>query len=101
MKRKIWGLTAVVLAISLSAFSALHKKDDGKFAQYYWFPLAPDSGVPEYSNILLYQSGDPTECGNFAPVNYCEGAFTSYTGSYPTYNAAGLEVMIHYPLVFY
>lgn len=101
MKRKIWGLTAVVLAISLSAFSALHKKDSGKFGEFYWFPLDPGTGLPTYSNILLYQTGDPAFCGNFAPVNYCEGAFTSWTGSFPVYRAAGIEAIVHYPLVFY
>src|ERR1700753_602260 len=95
MKRKIWGLTAIVLALSLSAFTTIHKREsEKKRGQFYWFPL-DSSGNPLYTNTLIYQSWDPAYCGHFA-VNYCEAAFSSYTGSAPTYMPAGNEAIIDF-----
>ena len=95
MKRKIWGLTAIVLALSLSAFTTIHKREsEKKRGQFYWFPLN-SAGQGLYTNILIYQSSDPTWCGQFA-VDYCEAAYTSYTGSAPTYMPAGTEAVIDF-----
>jgi len=95
MKRKIWGLAAIVLALSLSAYT--NKPADKKMASYYWFRLDASSGTPEPSSVLIFQSFDPNLCAFFAFGPYCEGAFTSYTGTGPYY-AAGMEVLIHFEL---
>jgi hypothetical protein len=98
MKRKIWGLSAVVLALSLSAFTAFRpEKNTGG---YYWFPLDSYSGMPRSVNTLIYQPSDPYYCANWAPGGYCVGAFTSYSGTSAPYSAAGLEELIHYSLFF-
>ncbi len=95
MKRKIPGLLAVVLALSLSAFTNLHEK---KATGYYWFPLNPYSGAPQSVNTLVYLPYDPYLCTNWAPGGYCSGAFTSYSGTQAPYTAAGTEILVHFSL---
>jgi len=93
MKRKIWGLIAVALALSLSAFTSF--RPERKTGSYYWFALDSFSGMPLTTSTLIYQPADPYNCANWGPYGYCVGAFTSYTGSSGAYEAAGVEVMIH------
>jgi hypothetical protein len=93
MKRKIIGLAAIVLALSLSAFNA--RPAEKKFASYWWFPLNP-VGQPQCVTQLIYQPGDPQNCTNWAWGGYCEGAFDSYSGSYGNYCASGFEVGVDY-----
>ena len=95
MKRKILSLTAIVLAISLSAFTV--RSTGAKLPQYYWFPL-DGWGSPVSVPKLVYQSFDPYLCTNWALGDYCAGAFTSYYGSSGAYFAQGVEVVIHYHL---
>jgi hypothetical protein len=94
MKRKILGLMAIVLALSLSAFNAGPKYKN--FYAYWWFPLDPASGEPHTVSTLVYQSFDPYDCTNWYWGAYCEGAFTSYGGSYGNYYAAGDEVLLDF-----
>jgi hypothetical protein len=98
MKRKFFGLAAVVLALSLSAFT-LPKRHNAKFGNYYWFPL-DSGGVPLPASVLYYQSWDPSGCTFLGEGGYCEGAFTSYAlnpaGGQVPYSAAGFWVTIDY-----
>lgn len=93
MKRKIIGLAAIVLALSLSAFNA--RPSEKKSPSYWWFPL---NGVGQAQCIshLVYQPGDPCNCTNWAWGPYCEGAFDSYSGSYGNYCADGYEVAVDF-----
>ena len=93
MKSKIPGLLAVVLALSLSAFTSMHEK---KVTGYYWFPLNAYSGSPQPVTTLVYLPSDPYNCTNWAPGGYCSGAFTSYTQVGSSYVAAGVEMLVHY-----
>ncbi|HWK03181.1 MAG TPA: hypothetical protein VNS58_06100 [Puia sp.] len=96
MKSKIWGLAAVVLALTLSAFTAT--RPEKKASGYFWFPLNPYSGTPQTVTTLVYQPYDPYFCTNWAPGGYCSGAFTSYSGTSAPYSAAGAEVLVHFSL---
>lgn len=96
MKRKIWGLTAIVLALSLSAFTAA--RPEKKVGGYYWFPLNSFSGAPQTVNTLVYLPADPYSCTNWAPGAYCSGAFTSYSGTRAPYSAAGYEMLVHFSM---
>jgi len=95
MKRNILGLTAVVLALALSAFVS-HSPKNGN--GYYWFPLDPASGTPNMVNTLVYLPSDPYACTNWAPGGYCSGAFTSYSGTHAPYAAAGSELLVHFSM---
>jgi hypothetical protein len=99
MKRKIWGLTAVVLALSLSAFTSI--RSEKKYTSYYWFPLNSYSGVPQTVNTLVYLPSDPYYCTNWAPGGYCAGAFTGYSGTHAPYSASGIEVSVDFSLYEY
>ena len=98
MKRKILGLTAVVLALSLSSFVARPKSSKG--GQYYWFPLYNGTNWPMIVQHLVYQSGDPYFCAPWAWGDYCSAAYTSYT-VYPGggYQAAGFLIVIDYDIL--
>jgi len=95
MKRNILGLTAVVLALTLSAFVS-HSPKQGN--GYYWFPLDPASGTPKMVTTLVYLPADPYACSNWAPGGYCSGAFTSYSGTHAPYAAAGSELLVHFSM---
>jgi hypothetical protein len=99
MKRKIWGLAAVVLALSLSAFTSFgpEKKATG----YYWFPLDRASGVPQTVNTLVFLPTDPYYCTSWAPGPYCSGGFTGYSGTHAPYSASGFEVYVDFSLYVY
>lgn len=97
MKKKVIGLTAITLALCLSAFT-LQKKE--AVAQYYWFPLDPSTGWPMSTMHLVFQSSDPAFCGNFGLEPYCNGAFTGYTTSGPYYYSAGFEVIVDHQFPF-
>jgi hypothetical protein len=94
MKRKILGLTAIVLALSLSAFNAgpVYKK----LPSYWWFPLDVASGEPHSVPDLIYQSFDPQDCTNWYWGGYCEGAYNSYTGNPGEYWPWGTNVEIDF-----
>ena len=92
MKRKIWGLAAIVLALSLSAYT--NKPVEKKAGAFYWFPLDPGTGDPQPVNMLYYQSFDPAGCVFLGLGDWCTAAFTSYSGTGPYY-AAGMEAIIH------
>ncbi|HEV3412837.1 MAG TPA: hypothetical protein VG101_10175 [Puia sp.] len=99
-KRRLIGLAAVTVAIWLSSFNL---RQNNHLAQYYWFNLDPGTGFAEPMNILLYQSGCPTYCGNFSFMPFCMGGYTGYTGTGPYY-ATGIEVWVehdypHFPLL--
>ena len=94
MKRKIPGLLAIVLAVSLSAFTSFHKKE---MSGYYWFPL-DGSGAPKQVNVLVFSPVDPYLCTVWAPGSYCSGGFTSYSGTQAPYSAAGVEAVVHFNL---
>jgi hypothetical protein len=96
MKRKIIGLTAIVLALSLSAFNT--RPAEKNSPSYWWFPLDGTSGQAQCISELIYQPGDPQNCLNWAWGGYCEGAFNSYSGSYGNYCASGFEVAIDYEI---
>lgn len=96
MKKKIFYVLVVALAITLSSFT-LSKKS--AYGNYYWFPLEGSTGFPITINHLVYQPYDPALCLNWGLGDYCSGAFLSYTGSGP-YTAAGMEVMIDYNVLF-
>lgn len=101
MKRKIVSLAVLVLAVSLSAFTAVHKKEkDLRFAQYYWFPLDGCALCTQSVQNLVYQSGDPALCLNIAPILFCSSAWTSFTGYQGDYQAAGMETIIDYNGLF-
>lgn len=91
MKRKILGLAAIILALSLSAFNAgpVYKK----LPSYFWFPLLSWDGEPCVVQTLVYQPNDPYNCASWAWGDYCSGAWTSYSGTYGSYFPAGDEVM--------
>lgn len=95
MKSKIPGFLAVVLALSLSAFTSFHTKPS---AGYYWFPLNSYSGAPQPVSTLTYLTYDPYYCTNWAPGGYCSGAFTSYSGASGSYTAAGTEMLVHFSM---
>jgi len=97
MKRKILGLTAVVLALSLSSF--VERPKSSKFGQYYWFPLDNGTGWPLVVSHLVYQSYDPYLCTNWAWGDYCAAAYTSYTGSSGSYSAAGFLIVVDYHIL--
>jgi len=97
MKRKIPGLLAVVLALSLSAFTNHQKKE---MTGYYWFPLDPTLGTPKPVSTLVYLGTDPYLCTNWAPGGYCSGGFTSYGRSGGYYVAAGTQVVLHFSLYY-
>lgn len=94
MKKKIFYVGVIAVAMSLSAFSVVKKV---AFAQYYWFPL-DGTGVPLTVNnpTVIYMSGDPYNCLNWGLGDYCSGAFTSYSGTSAPYRAAGVEVMVDF-----
>ena len=93
MKSKIPGFLAVVLALSLSAFTSIHQKEA---TGYYWFPLDASSGDPLPVSSLNYQTYDPYFCTNWAPGGYCSGAYTSYTRSGNTYYASDVQMLVHF-----
>jgi hypothetical protein len=97
MKSKIPGLLAVVLALSLSAFTTMRKTT---YTSYYWFPLNSYSGNPQPVNNLVYLPSDPYNCTNWAPGGYCSGAFTGYTLVGSSYVAAGTEMLVHYSMFY-
>jgi hypothetical protein len=94
MKKRIFYVGVIAVAMSLSAFSVVKK---ASVAQYYWFPLMT-TGVPYTINnpMVVYMSGDPANCLNWGLGDYCSGAFTSYSGSSAPYSAAGMEVMVDF-----
>ncbi|HEX9513936.1 MAG TPA: hypothetical protein VF939_25770 [Puia sp.] len=93
MKKKIFYVMVVALAITLSSFS-LSKKS--AYGNYYWFPLELGSGHPLTVNHLVYQSFDPYQCLNWGMGGYCSGAFLSYSGTCAPYSAAGMEVLVDF-----
>ncbi|HEY4064980.1 MAG TPA: hypothetical protein VGM30_23915 [Puia sp.] len=96
MKRKILGIAAIVLAVSLSAFNAA---PNGKsYFAYWWFPLNIGTGTPGTVTNLVYQSFDPYSCYNWAWGGYCSGGFNSYGGTFGSYYAAGDEILLDYHL---
>jgi hypothetical protein len=95
MKAKIWALAAIVLALSLSAFTARQETHQAK-GNLYWFPLDPSSGRPLAVQTLVYQSYDPYECSSWGAYDYCAGGYTSYTTNGSLYVAQGFEVLLHY-----
>jgi len=97
MKSKIPGLLAIVLALSLSAFTTLHKK---AATGYYWFPLDASSGAPKPVTTLVYLGSDPYLCTNWAPGGYCSGGFTSYGRSGSYYVAAGTQIIVHFSMFY-
>lgn len=92
MKSKIPGFLAVVLALSLSAFTSMHKPTTA----YYWFPLNSATGNPQPVSTLVYLGYDPYFCSNWAPGGYCSGAFTGYARSGSNYIAGGTEILVHF-----
>lgn len=89
MKKYLSGLLAVILAVSASAFT---KIETNKKTSYYWFPLNATTGAPQSVSSLVFQAGDPQNCDLSKPLNpYCEGAYTSFSGSGP-YTAAGTNI---------
>jgi len=94
MKSKVPGLMAIVLAVSLSAFTSHQEK---KMTGYYWFPLDA-VGAPQQVNTLMYSSADPYLCTVWAPGGYCSAAFTSYSGTQAPYSAAGVKAVVHFSL---
>ena len=94
MKRKILGLLAIVLALSLSAFNA--KPAEKKFANYFWFALDVASGEAHSAPTLIYQSFDPQLCASWYWGGYCEGAYTSFTGNYGEYWPWGTMVQVDF-----
>lgn len=85
MKKAIYGLAAIVIAVAAFAFTNVEKR-----VNYYWFPLNETSGAAQtLSSLPTYQASDPTGCND---VNkYCEGGFTSYSYNSQTgiYSAVG------------
>ena len=94
MKRKILGLMAIVLALSLSAFNA--RPVYQKFVSYWWFPQDAATGEVHSVPTLIYQSFDPYECNNWGDYGYCAGAWNSYTGNYGEYWPWGTQVLQDY-----
>jgi len=97
MKRKIPGVLAIVLALSLSAFTSFHKKEA---TGYFWFPLDSSTGAPKPVSTLVYLGADPYLCTNWAPGGYCSGGFTSYARSGSYYVAAGTQIIVHFSLFY-
>jgi hypothetical protein len=95
MRRKIWALSAIVLALSLSAFTARQEVNNKK-GNLYWFPLDPASGQPQAVSTLVFQANDPYECSSWGQYEYCAGGFTSFSTSGSFYIAQGTEVLLHY-----
>lgn len=96
MKKKIFYVAIIALAMTLSSFSLLKK---ATFGNLYWFPLDPATGQPQAVSRLVYQQFDPQLCTNWGLGTWCSGGFTSYSGTGP-YTAAGMEVLIHYEIIF-
>jgi len=88
---------AVVLALSLSAFTSIPQK---KATGYYWFPLDSTTGDPKPVTTLVYLASDPYLCTNYAPGGYCSGGFTSYGRSGSYYVAAGTQIIVHFSLFY-
>ncbi|HWK03174.1 MAG TPA: hypothetical protein VNS58_06065 [Puia sp.] len=97
MKRKIFYVMVVALAVTLSSFTLPKKSATG---QYYWFPLQSGSGWALPVSRLVYQTYDPNLCLNWGLGDYCSGAFTSYTVSGSYYLASGMEVMVDFEILF-
>ena len=95
MKSKIWALAAIVLALSLSAFTARQEANHSN-GNLYWFPLDPSSGRPQAVQTLVYQSYDPYACSSWGQYDYCAGGFTGYSTNGSFYTSQGFEVLLHY-----
>ena len=93
MKKKVFYVMGIALALTLSSFTLTKKTAVGN---YYWFPLESYSGSPKPVSHLVYQPFDPALCLNWGLGTYCSGAFTSYTGTAAPYNASGMEVMVDF-----
>ena len=93
MKKKIFYVMGIALALTMSSFTLTKKTAVGN---YYWFPLEHGSGTPQPVSHLVYQPFDPQLCLNWGLGDSCSGAFTSYTGTAAPYNASGMEVMVDF-----
>jgi len=96
MKKKIFYLMVVALALTMSSFTLTKKKNYGN---YYWFPLESYTGFPRAIPRLIYQPYDPELCLNWGLGTYCSGAFLSYTGTDGQYFASGMEVMVDFQIL--
>ena len=97
MKKRIFYLMVVALALTMSSFTLTKKKNYGS---YYWFPLEHGSGSAQPVNHLVYQSFDPALCLNWGLGDYCSGAWTSYSGVAAPYTASGMEVLVDFNIIF-
>ena len=89
MKKTIYKISAVIIAITVFAFTNV----DSKRLNLYWFPLNAISCVPQtLSSTPTYQATDPTMCRGFRFC--CEGGFTSYTVLGGIYSASGTLMVL-------
>ena len=75
MKKYLFGIFALVLAIGFSAFTA-PKQSVEKAITTYWF-LTEDDGTV-VNSYFFPPTSDPTVCDDSDPVRVCAKVFSSY-----------------------
>jgi hypothetical protein len=87
MKKYIGGLTAIIIAFAMVAFTKAPQTSD---EVYYWFQTnAAGTTVTEPARSDVASPGDPSGCNLGA--NFCS---LGYTASKTTLNGAGHRVLI-------